>query len=116
MNAIGTQGFSGSPSGPTSSPELICQQVKGRQSDLKFFENGVRTNPPAGVNTPAWEYRPTASGAWILFGRLRTATHPRQIIPFDRFSQHVIVLADRPAGPPGNPSATPGEVNADFGA
>jgi len=114
VNAIGTQGFSGSPSGPTSSPELIYQQVKGRQSDLKFFENGVRWNPPAGVNTPAWEYRPTASGAWILFGRLRTATHRRQIILFDRFSQQVIVLADRPAGPPGNPSATPGEVNGDF--
>jgi hypothetical protein len=73
----------------------------------------VRWNPPAGVNTPAWEYRPTASGAWILFGRLRTATHRRQIILFDRFSQQVIVLADRPAGP-GNPSATPGEVNGDF--
>jgi len=114
VNAIGTQGFSGSPSGPTSSPELIYQQVKGRQSDIKFFENGVRWNPPAGVNTPAWEYRPTASGAWILFGRLRTATHRRQIILFDRFSQQVIVLADRPAGPPGNPSATPGEVNGDF--
>ena len=37
MNVIGTQGFSGSPSGPTSSGELIYQQVKGRRSDLKFF-------------------------------------------------------------------------------
>src|SRR2546423_6098974 len=57
VNVIGTQGFSGSPSGPTSSGELIYQQVKGRRSDLKFFNNGVRTNPPAGVNSPAWEYR-----------------------------------------------------------
>ncbi|HXD68383.1 MAG TPA: hypothetical protein VN615_00875, partial [Gaiellales bacterium] len=44
---------------------------------------------------------------------MRTATHRRQIILFDRFSQQLIVLADRPAGPPGNPSATPGEVNGD---
>jgi hypothetical protein len=114
VNVIGTQGFSGSPSGPTSSGELIYQQVKGRRSDLKFFNNGVRTNPPAGVNTPAWEYRPSASGAWVLFGRLKASTHRRKIVLFGRYSQGVIVLADRPAGPPGNPSATPGEVNGDF--
>lgn len=100
VNAAGTQGFSGSPVGPpTSSRELIYQQVKGRRSDLRFFENGLRWNPPAGVNTPAWEYRPTAAGAWILFGR---------------FTQQAIVLADRPAGPAGSPAATPGQVNGQF--
>ena len=38
--------------------------------DTEYVPRGA----PAGVNTPAWEYRPTTSGAWILFGRLRTAT------------------------------------------
>jgi hypothetical protein len=66
------------------------------------------------VNTPAWEYRPSVSGAWILFGRLKTSTHRRKIILFDLFSQKVILLADRPAGPPTHPSATPGQVNGNF--
>jgi hypothetical protein len=45
---------------------------------------------------------------------LKTSTHRRKIILFDLFSQKGIVLADRPAGPPGNPSATPGQVNGNF--
>ena len=64
VNAAGTQGFSGSPSDPTKFGEVIYQQVKGRQSDLKFFTRSTgRKNPPVAVNTPAWEYRPSASGA-----------------------------------------------------
>jgi hypothetical protein len=115
VNAAGTQGFPGSVLGP-GLRRLIYQQVRGRQSDLKVFDTvtHARTNPPVGVNTPAWEYRPSASGAWILFGRLKTATHRRKIILFDRFSQQVIVLADRPAGPPEQSWATPGQVNGQF--
>jgi hypothetical protein len=95
---------------------LIYQQVNARQSDLKIFDTvtHTRTNPPVGVNTPAWEYRPSISGAWFLFGRLKTATHRRKILLFDRFSQQVIVLADRPEGPPGDSWATPGQVNGQF--
>jgi hypothetical protein len=116
VNAVGTQGFSGGIETSGYGP-LVYQQVKGHQSDLKIFDQGsrVRTNPPAGVNTPAWEYRPSASGgAWILFGRFTASTHRRKIILFDLFSQKLIVLADRPAGPPNNPSATPGQVNGNF--
>jgi hypothetical protein len=112
LNAVGTEGLSGS-----YSPALrtyVYQQVEGRQSDVKFFDGRVRRNPPTGVNTPAWEYRPSVSGAWILFGRLKASTHRRRIILFDLFSQRLIVLADRPAGPPGNPSATPGQVNGNY--
>jgi hypothetical protein len=112
VNAVGTQGFSGGID--ATSGRLIYQQVKGHQSDLKFFTGGVRRNPPVGVNTPAWEYRPSISGAWILFGRLKASTHRRKIILFDLFSQQLIVLADRPAGPRNSPSATPGQVNGNF--
>ena len=114
VNAPGTQGFSGGVT-PTPFGGIIYQQVKGHQSDLKIFNGRVRRNPPAGVNTPAWEYRPSASrGAWILFGRLKASAHRRKIILFDLFSRKLIILADRPAGPPNNPSATPGQVNGNF--
>jgi hypothetical protein len=83
VNAVGTQGFSG---GILPSGRLIYQQVNGHQSNLKFFNppTRVRNNPPVGVNTPAWEYRPSASGAWILFGRFKASTHRRKIILFER--------------------------------
>jgi hypothetical protein len=113
VNAVGTQGFSG---GILPSGRVIYQQVNGHQSNLKFFNppTRVRNNPPVGVNTPAWEYRPSASGAWILFGRFKASTHRRKIILFDLFSQQVILLADRPADPSNQPSATPGQVNGNF--
>jgi hypothetical protein len=112
VNAVGTQGFSGAYS--PAAGAYLYQQVKGRQSDLKFFNGRARRNPPVGVNTPAWEYRPSVSGTWILFGRLKASTHHRKIILFDLFSQQLIVLADRPAGTSNNPSATPGQVNGNF--
>jgi len=113
VNAVGTQGF---PGGILPTGRLIYQQVKRRQSDLKVFDMStrLRRNPPVGVNTPGWEYQPSASGAWILFGRLKVSTHRRKIVLFDLFSQRLIVLADRPAGPANNPSATPGQLNGNF--
>ena len=41
-------------------------------SDLKLFELAGRTrrNPPAGVNTDAWEFWPSIDGDWLLFGRI----------------------------------------------
>jgi hypothetical protein len=76
VNHVGTQGFSGGIDATTITT-LIYQQVKGHQSDIKLFNlmTHVRSDPTVGVNTPAWEYRPTISGPWILFGRLRASTH-----------------------------------------
>ena len=39
--------------------------------DLGFFDavTEARSDPPAGVNTPNSEYRPTLSGDWLLFTR-----------------------------------------------
>jgi len=74
----------------------------------------VRSNPTIGVNTQGWEWHPTISGPWILFGRLRSSTHRRQMILFNLSSQQFILLADRPEGPATNPSMTPGQVNGNF--
>ena len=50
--------------------------------DLGFFDavTEARSDPPAGVNTPNSEYRPTLSGDWLLFTRdnvNRVATEQR---------------------------------------
>jgi hypothetical protein len=67
LNARGTQGWIGGISGST----LVYQQAVRNRSDLKLFDLARRTrsNPPAGFNTRNWEWHPTVSGEWILFGR-----------------------------------------------
>jgi hypothetical protein len=66
-----TQGFSGGFEGET----FVYQEIRGRQSNLQFYDvgDGGRSAPPAGVNTRRWEWHPTVSGDWLLFGRTDTA-------------------------------------------
>ena len=102
----------------TSAETEPCSSTsRSRQTsptELLRFHPLRRSNPTIGVNTRAWEYRPTISGPWIFFGRWQRALHRRNIILFDLFSQRVVVLADRPEGPANDPSATPGQVNGNF--
>lgn len=57
--------------GGIDSPRVVYQQIVGNQSNLRFYDidTGTRAAPPAGVNTRHWEFRPTISGDWLLFGR-----------------------------------------------
>jgi len=68
VNAPRTQADMGGIDGTT----LVYQQWRRRQSDLKFLDLDTkkRSNPPAGVNTRHWEYSPSVSGDWLLFGRI----------------------------------------------
>ena len=67
VNGPGTSGWSGGIDGT----RLVYQQLRKRNSDIRFFDLTTRrrSNPPAGVNTKRWEWRPTISGDWLLFGR-----------------------------------------------
>jgi hypothetical protein len=67
VNRARTHGFSGGFEGET----FVYQEVRGRQSNLVFYDlaGGGRSAPPAGVNTRQWEWHPTISGDWLLFGR-----------------------------------------------
>jgi hypothetical protein len=67
VNAPGTSGWSGGIDGT----RLVYQQLRKRNSDIRFFDLATRrrSNPPAGVNTKRWEWRPTISGNWLLYGR-----------------------------------------------
>lgn len=61
----GGQSYSAAIDGTT-----IVYQEWGND-DLGFFDavTKVRTDPPAGVNTPNSEFRPSLSGDWLLFTR-----------------------------------------------
>jgi len=67
VNAPGTSGWSGGIDGS----RLVYQQVRRGRSDIRFFDLTTRrrSNAPAGVNSKRWEWRPTISGDWLLYGR-----------------------------------------------
>jgi hypothetical protein len=79
VNAPGTYGWAGGIDGP----RLVYQEVRnGLQSDIRFFDLATRRNSrPAGVNTKRWEWAPTSSGDWLLFGRgMNYSSSTQQII------------------------------------
>jgi hypothetical protein len=72
VNRPNTEGYSGGFEGET----FVYQEVQnGRQSDLYLYDlaGGGRSAPPAGVNTRHWEWHPTVSGDWLLFGRTKVS-------------------------------------------
>ena len=78
VNRPRTEGFSGGFEGET----FVYQEVRARQSNLQFYdvEGGGRSAPPAGVNTRHWEWRPTVSGDWLLFGRSNSAARVDRVL------------------------------------
>jgi hypothetical protein len=65
----------------------------------------------AAVNTTAWQWRPSVSGSWLLFGRIELATRTYEIVLANTVSGDVRVLANvRGHGA----YAAPGQVNGDW--
>lgn len=66
--------------------------VYKKGDDLRFFDavTEARSAPPAGVNTPNDEYRPTLSGDWLLF----TRTNSNRVSP--RHTWRKVVLFNVP--------------------
>jgi hypothetical protein len=108
VNAAGTKGANGGIDGDL----LVYQQFDRGKSDLKFFDlrSKDRTSPPAGVNTRRWEYWPSMSGQWLLFGRL-ARDGSRDIILYDLSTGDATKL-DEVRG--GDTSLVPGQVNGDY--
>jgi hypothetical protein len=67
--------------GGVDPPLVVYQQVAGRDSNLRLYDANSKTRPtlPAGVNTFDWEWEPSISGHWLLFGR-QTASAPFVIL------------------------------------
>lgn len=108
VNAPGTDGANGD----IEDGLLVYQQFERGRSGIRFFDltTGDRTNPPPGVNTEHWEYWPSMSGTWLLFGRLQ-GNGTRRLILFD-LSTGVSRRLARTRGP--DAFLAPGQVNGDW--
>jgi hypothetical protein len=105
VNPPGTNGANGDIEGDL----LVYQQFERKRSGLRFFDLATReqSKPPPGINTEHWEYWPSTSGQWLLFGRLQKNT-VRRIILFDLSTG----VAKRLAKVKGaNKFLAPGQVN-----
>jgi hypothetical protein len=75
-------------------PLVVYQQVAGGSSDLKIFnsDTSARSNPPLGVNTSDWEWEPSISGDWLLYGRQDNETNTQWILLRSLSSPTEVVL------------------------
>jgi len=91
---------------------LVYQQFNRKRSGLRFFDltTHERSSPPSGVNTEQWEYWPSQSGVWLLFGRLMHSG-TRRLILFDLSTGETRVLAKVRSD---SASLAPGQVNGDW--
>lgn len=89
-------------------PVVAYQQVVNGQSNLKLYnaDTQTRTGPPAGVNTLDWEWEPSISGDWLLFGR---QTSSSQFIILRSLTTPTEAILDQ-----GSRFRHPGQVNADY--
>jgi hypothetical protein len=104
------QAFGGGIDGNT----LIWQSVRNGQSDLRLFDLASHTGSvPAGVNTRRWEFWPTISGDWVLYGQLWSRSPVNwRVILHNTNTAETRVLAERINKP--HMEVDPGQVNVDY--
>ena len=96
VNGPRTVGFMGAFDGDTST--IFYQQASGPSSDIytdDFLVPGSRA-PVTDINTSLWEYQPSVSPGYILFGRnsFTSASAPWQILLYNR-TTHAITKLDQ---------------------
>jgi hypothetical protein len=108
LNPPNTTGWGGGIDAPT----VVYQQVGRSDSNIKLYDIDTRTrsNPPAGVNTARWEWHPTISDQWILFGRRKfSAPKADQIVLVNSLTDETRVLAES-----SHIGLAPGQVNGNW--
>jgi hypothetical protein len=107
LDPRGTLSFGGAIDGTTA---VFAQSVDG-QDDLFLFDvlTETRSDPPQGVNTPAFEAQPSISGDWLLFSRANGRRF--KVILFDLTTSERRVLADLEYG---THFVTSDQVNGDW--
>jgi hypothetical protein len=108
VNGSRSRAFSGSIDGTT----FVYQLARGGNSDIRSMDVVSHArSAPTGINTPRWEWHPTVSGDWILFGREAIARHRWRVLLHNATTHQTITLADvqgRAA------RADPGQVSGDY--
>jgi hypothetical protein len=89
-------------------PAVAYQQVVNGNANIRLYDADAQTRsvPPAGVNTSDWEWEPSISGDWLLFGR---QTDPTQFVILHSLTTTTEVILDQ-----GRRFRHPGQVNGDF--
>jgi hypothetical protein len=109
VNAAGTTAYGGGIAGT----RLAYQEEHGRASDIRFFNlaRHQHSNPPPGVNTKDWEWLPSITSQWLLFGRFRAGTS--RALLYNLTTHSTRVLASVPWISKVS-WAEPGQVNGDW--
>ena len=107
VNASG-RAWAGSIDGTT----FVYQLDRGSNSDIRLMDvvSHVRS-APAGINTSRWEWHPTVSGDWILFGRERLDPNRWRVFLHNTSTSQTIPLADVLGK---GTRADPGQVSGDY--
>ncbi len=73
----------------------MYQQIVNNESDLKLYraDKRKRFNLPPSVNSRNWEFSPSISGPWVLFGRDDDESNVKRLILYNRSSHRLRVLA-----------------------
>jgi hypothetical protein len=92
---------------------LVFQQYRKERSDLFLYDliTGGRSRLPRRVNSRLWEYWPSISEPWLLFGRWKMPKGARQLILHNLATGEQRVLHRVGSG---KAFIDPGQVNGDF--
>ncbi|HXV32851.1 MAG TPA: hypothetical protein VD769_02485 [Gaiellaceae bacterium] len=110
VNRQRTDGYPGGIDGDT----FVFQEARRPRSSIVFHDvaTGARSAPPPGVNTRQWEWGPSISGDWLLFGRQLPAQKRDQII-LRNLATGESILLDQISWR-GRRGATPGQVSGNY--
>jgi hypothetical protein len=93
--------------------KVYLQLIRAGASDIAAVDLRSRrvTYLPPKIDTAKWEWRPSVSGDWLLFGRIDYGTNTYETLLADLATRKVVVL-DRVRGHAAY--AAPGQVNGRF--
>jgi hypothetical protein len=96
--------------GGIDAPLVVYQQVYRGQSNIKIYNANThaRSNPPTGVNTSDWEWEPSISGDWLLYGRQDNQSDTQWVYLRSLSSTTQVELDE------GLTFRQPGQVNGDY--
>lgn len=91
VNGSRSHAWSGSIDGTT----FVYQLARGGNSDIRLMDvvSHVKS-APMGINTRSWEWSPTVSGDWILFGREAVDRNRWRVLLHNTSTGQTITLAD----------------------